>query len=1652
MIRSHRSLLGTLFLSLLPYFVASLLPLCASAQTLPATGTPPFGSFGGGPDVINLANLNAHWNIPVINKPGRGGMNFTYNLSYDSSVWSPTSSSGTYSWTPGYDWGWTAQTAIQTGYVSYSMNEYMCDVQGPPWPQYYIFDSFVYYDPWGGKHSFRGSMEYDPTLCDQGNHSSMGSTATDGSGLSLGATLHGYTVNASIIKTNGQVTNPPLNGFSGSTTATDRNGNQITSDGSGHFYDTLSSTTPVLTYAGSGTPASPNTFTYTAPSGSASYTMKYTAYTVQTSFGCSGVSEYGPTSNNLVSEIDLPDGVSKYTFTYETTPNDTHNPHYVTGRIASVTLPTGGTISYTYTGGSSGHITCSDGSAAGLTRQTPDGTWTYARTMGTAAASATLITAPKLPYDSASNQTILQFQGIYPTQSDAYQGTAPTFSSVPISESTLQTASLLQEARTCYNASAIPCTSTTVTLPITQRTVTSSVPGPSNLWAQHTDKFNSYGLQTESDDYDFSATPPGTRLQQTTITYATLGDYLTSFPQTVEVLNSAGVIQSRQDTAYDGATLTCVTGVTQHNDTNYPCTLTTRGNATSVTTYTSPSVPSGGITKNFTYNSLGDLLTAQVNCCQQETWTYSTTTAYAFPDSVTTGTSAPQLTTSMTYDLNMGLMLTSTDPNSLKTTLTYDNMGRPLTSTVGSNPATTYTYNDSGTWTAQVCSPVQGTNTGCQKTIDDSQGRGVTTQLLDAGSNLYSATDTQYDPWGRSYKVSNPYTTSASYWTQTNFDALGRATKITLQDSSVSTTSYSDNTVTATDPAGKQRKGVSDALGHLTSVYEPDPTNNNSLTLQTSYSYNVFNQLIQVTQGSQTRTYVYDALGRLNSSTTPETGMVCFGTLSGSTCQSNGYDSWNNLLYRTDARGVVTNYLYDTLNRLVGISYPTVPSGVSPMPNVCKVNGATSNNANVCLVYGASASSYNNGLNVSMTDATGSESYTYNSQEQVTQLQKVIGSNTYTTSYSYNLAGELTQITYPSGRVVAQSFDAIGRLCAVGTSGSTCSSGTTYATGFAYNAAQQITGLNYGNGVAANLGYSPDRLQLNSLSYAKSGTTLFGLSYTYGTSGSNDGLISAVTDNVQAGRSVSYTYDSLSRLSTSLTTGSSTYPQWGLSWTYDRYANPTAETQTAGTPPHYTLTVSPSTNQISGSAVAYDVAGNMTNDGINTLVYDGENRAVSATVAGTSSGTYTYDGKGLRIQKVSVISGTSTTTVYIFSGSKVIAEYDNGVAPTAPSREYVYSRDSVVSKIDSSGTHYYHKDLVSNRLVTDSSGNVAEQLGHYPYGESWYNSSNDKLLFTSYERDAESGNDYAQARYYISRLGRFSSPDLLSGTIANPQSLNRYTYVLNSPTSLVDPTGMDPCDPIMIDARRRHQKKPDLTAGNFGPFDSGEVLDQDLGDEGCIDDSGGGGDPPTDGGGGNGGNVPLPSAPCPPGTICVDTYEPFPDDTPPPDDGPSPDDSIGPLDFGSGLPPNILNNPCAGISGRNLSYTAKPIVPYKDGSNTALQHIIRRHILPNATGSRYFVMNSPNPGIEIMEAIAGVELLNRITFEQSTPTVDGDTLVFEHTFQDGEPLGMANNGYLYTVVGGVGQLRNGGITFTNTLRVYKNCLNVITSFAGTVND
>jgi RHS repeat-associated protein len=1357
------------------------------SMTLAQTGADPYTSYTGGPDFINLKSLEFFTVVPVVHKSGRG-VPFDYSLSYNSYLWQPVSSSGKLSWSHVSNFGWDAAQP-GAGYANHSLQVSYC---GKYTGVTEVYRNWVYHDGFGTDHALPFTTYLRSGTCGNGTTSATATTA-DPSAYTI-------SVNGSNLE---QVTSRDgllLYAFGTFNGARDRNGNQVTGSASAGFTDTLG--VKALTISGSS--PNPVSYSYPGPQGSTSTVqVTYVTHTIQTNFGCASVHEWGPFANvALVDRVSLADG-SFYQFTYELTAGSTTT---VTGRVSSIKLPTGGTIYYQYpvftdsnNVAHNGGISCVDGRTTAFTRTTPDGIWQYSGTSYASTYTTTVV-------DPLGNNTVLQFVG-YETQRKIYSGSS----------------TLLETIDTCYNGASSPCIAgTPATLPIAQRSVVTTIPGPGNLQSRHVDFYNSAGLPVETDDFDYgSGGPQSSPLRKTLISYTNLGATLGFVPHTFSVQDATGQTVFREDRNYDEyssfAGPNCITGTTGHDDAGHGCTYTARGLLTSVIAYTDPVTLSGALTKHFTYDSLGNLRTA--DCCPATQWNYSAATNYAYPDTVVSGSGGSTLTSGFTYDTNTGLILTTTDPNSQKTSFTYDNMFRQTTvSRSADSSQITYTYPDpnAAVHIAKVTTPIQGASTSQQSTTFDGLGRGIRVVTSDSNSTSYSIAEVQYDALGRKYKTSNPHNSVAQYWTTTLLDPLGRISSVTLPDQSQTAYIYSDAIVTVKDPTGNQRKMQYDSLGRLSSVWEPDPSNGNLLTLQTSYSYSPFDDLTSVTQGSQVRTFRYDALGRLTASVTPESGTVCLGLVSGNTCQPNGYDSNGNVIHRTDARGVVTNYVYDTLNRLIGVAY-SVPSGsgITAMPNVCDPLGGTNKYASRCFVYGVTPSQFNNGRVVTQVDGTGSEVYSYDSLGNTKQIQKTINSTSYNVQYNYNARGEMTSLTYPSGRVLQVNVDSIGRLASL--VGSLNGINTTYADSFSFDPGFQVVGFRYGNGIYASIGFSRDRLELGCLDYSLTNrngvcthdsNTKFGLTYSYRPAPNNNGQIAAITDSVDNGKTVSFTYDGLSRISTASTVGSSAYPAWGLSMGYDRYGNRNSESILSGcvlpmTCPTNSVGIDPATNRILGDC--YDASGNLTAESGScpptspTYSYDGENHLAQYS----ASASYQYDGNGLRVRKClpNCFSPTSST-VYIFSGSKVIAEYDNGAAVSSPSREYVYAGGSLIAKVGQAGVDYYHQDHLSNRLITDSASNTVAQLGHFPFGEAWYNGSGEKLFFTSYERDSESGNDYAMARYAVSRIGRFSSPDPLHGSTRNPQSLNRYSYTQNNPISFRDASGEDcsfPGDPGGID-------------------------------------------------------------------------------------------------------------------------------------------------------------------------------------------------------------------------------------------------------------
>ncbi len=108
-----------------------------------------------------------------------------------------------------------------------------------------------------------------------------------------------------------------------------------------------------------------------------------------------------------------------------------------------------------------------------------------------------------------------------------------------------------------------------------------------------------------------------------------------------------------------------------------------------------------------------------------------------------------------------------------------------------------------------------------------------------------------------------------------------------------------------------------------------------------------------------------------------------------------------------------------------------------------------------------------------------------------------------------------------------------------------------------------------------------------------------------------------------------------------------------------------------------------------------------------------------------------------------------------------------------------------------------HPNVVGSTTVgTAANGAVSEDYLYYPWGQEWTVAG----TATEYHFAGCQWHDWAANleptpfRNYASTEVRRLSPDPLGGDVTNPQSLNRYAYVMNNPTTLTDPLGLDATD------------------------------------------------------------------------------------------------------------------------------------------------------------------------------------------------------------------------------------------------------------------
>jgi RHS repeat-associated protein len=204
-------------------------------------------------------------------------------------------------------------------------------------------------------------------------------------------------------------------------------------------------------------------------------------------------------------------------------------------------------------------------------------------------------------------------------------------------------------------------------------------------------------------------------------------------------------------------------------------------------------------------------------------------------------------------------------------------------------------------------------------------------------------------------------------------------------------------------------------------------------------------------------------------------------------------------------------------------------------------------------------------------------------------------------------------------------------------------------------------------------------------------------------------------------------------------------------------------------------------NRLVATGIVYDASGNMIQDGNHTYGYDADNRLIS--VDNGSTATYIYSADGLRVR--SSVGAVVLDYIHDLDG--------NTVGVVGPGGTLVRQEFGGLATY-SDAAYFHHRDWLGNlRAVTDQTGAIRKTCTNLPFGDALTCSTVGitPTAFTGYMRDSETNLDFANARYYTSQFGRFMSPDPLAGHALVPQSLNRYSYVLNTPLSAIDPSGMD---------------------------------------------------------------------------------------------------------------------------------------------------------------------------------------------------------------------------------------------------------------------
>jgi RHS repeat-associated protein len=790
-----------------------------------------------------------------------------------------------------------------------------------------------------------------------------------------------------------------------------------------------------------------------------------------------------------------------------------------------------------------------------------------------------------------------------------------------------------------------------------------------------------------------------------------------------------------------------------------------------------------------------------------------------------------------TYDLQ-DKPVTQRDAMGNVTTYQYDALERPTQITEPDGNYTRVFYNDTASWIR-----FQNENGNYKCDISDRLGR-LLFVLESASSNCVQGSLTLYlyDEVSNLVRVSNPNLTDLYY-----HDSLNRLTTRMHLDHTIESYTYdkNGNTVTKTDRKGIQTNYQYDSLNRVTTI-----TYHGAIITQEQYTYDADGNLLQLQSQNATLTYTYDRRNRVlceiylvnGADPTQVTGPCGSGGGGGSVAAGT-------LITMADGSSLPVQNLQPGME-VVSYNVTTGFFAISKITRMVTVNTndmlvirtadgqpLRTDNATIQNLWVKQADGNVGWLSVTRL-RVGDSLYLAQAHQWtlVTSIKDTPGNfvmyDIYNTapgdylangyldpikgptrgplvpggmypdgySFQYYYVGEnLIQITYNDYMTAVYGYDGLGRVTSLQFS-------TASPTTFTYFPNDQVRGIRYGNGLVENYTYDKDsRVLQNKLT--NSGTVVLLLNYAYyktGTVASVNGQ-STTTSGSPINLSESYKYDSLGRLTnTTVTAGTTTTLSW---YEYDMLGNRLWQGLNSSATGYrwlltnyaYNSTNNELLSSTSSSATAsyrYNANGNLIAQNVTTThsthwtySWDVSGSLLNAANYSTVQGYYAYDGLGRRVES----KENANYLYYGYLGTETLADLGTG----GPENNYVYANGLRIARVNNAqGSNptivYYHTDaLGSTRLVTSTTKSILFSDSYQPFGQDNSASGSETYKFTGKPYSAATGLYYDYARWYDPSIGRFISADRVAGYRRDPQSLNPYVYVENSPTNSVDPSGLD---------------------------------------------------------------------------------------------------------------------------------------------------------------------------------------------------------------------------------------------------------------------